>query len=102
MGGYTYQDGEITNTQTATIKKGAVLAELPKSTFSLWNRYDFTPGWGVGLGVINRSAMYTSTDITVRLPGYTRVGAAVYAKLDKNLRAQLNIENLFDTNLNFA
>jgi catecholate siderophore receptor len=25
------------------------------------------------------------------------VDAAVYAKLDKNLRAQLNIENLFDT-----
>jgi catecholate siderophore receptor len=97
MGGYTYQDGEITNTQSATIKKGAVLAELPKNTFSLWNRYDFTPGWGVGLGVINRGAMYTSTDNTVRLPGFTRVDAAVYAKLDKNLRAQLNIENLFDT-----
>jgi len=26
------------------------------------------------------------------------VDAAVYAKIDKNLRAQLNIENLFDTN----
>jgi catecholate siderophore receptor len=97
MGGYTYQDGEITNTQSSTAKKGAVLAELPKNTFSLWNRYDFAPGWGVGLGVINRGAMYTSTDNTVRLPGFTRVDAAVYAKLDKNLRAQLNIENLFDT-----
>ena len=97
MGGYTYQDGEITNTQSSIAKKGAVLAELPKNTFSLWNRYDFAPGWGVGLGVINRGAMYTSTDNTVRLPGFTRVDAAVYAKLDKNLRAQLNIENLFDT-----
>ena len=97
MGGYTYQDGQITNTQSAAAKKGAVLAELPKNTFSLWNRYDFTPGWGVGLGVINRSAMYTSTDNTVRLPGFTRVDAAVYARIDKNLRAQLNIENLFDT-----
>ncbi|RFC31899.1 MAG: catecholate siderophore receptor [Candidatus Nitrotoga sp. MKT] len=98
MGGYTYQDGEITNSQSATAKKGAVLAELPKNTFSLWNRYDFAPGWGVGLGVINRGAMYTSTDNTVRLPGFTRVDAAVYAKIDKNMRAQLNIENLFDKN----
>ncbi len=98
MGGYTYQDGQITNTQSASAQKGAVLAELPKNTFSLWNRYDFTPGWGVGLGVINRSAMYTSTDNTVRLPSYTRVDAAVYARIDKNLRAQLNIENLFNTN----
>jgi catecholate siderophore receptor len=96
MGGYTYQDGELTNTQSSTAQKGAALAELPKNTFSLWNRYDFAPGWGVGLGVINRGAMYTSTDNTVRLPGFTRVDAAVYAKIDKNVRAQLNIENLFD------
>ena len=46
--------------------------------------------------MINRGAMYTSTDNTVRLPGFTRVDAAVYAKIDKNVRAQLNIENLFD------
>jgi catecholate siderophore receptor len=53
--------------------------------------------WGFGLGVINRSAMYTSTDNTVSLPSFTRVDAALFAKIDKNLRAQLNIENLFDT-----
>jgi catecholate siderophore receptor len=97
MGGYTYQDGEITKTQSASAKVGATLAELPKNTFSLWNRYDFTPMWGFGLGVINRSAMYTSTDNTVSLPSFTRVDAALFAKIDKNLRAQLNIENLFDT-----
>ncbi|MDQ3267982.1 MAG: TonB-dependent receptor, partial [Pseudomonadota bacterium] len=98
MGGYTYQDGVITNSLSSTAKKGAVLAELPRNVFSLWNRYDINPIWGVGLGIINRGAMYTSTDNTVRLPGFTRVDAAVYAKIDKNLRAQLNIENLFDKN----
>lgn len=98
MGGYTYQDGTITSTQSSTIKAGSVLAELPKNTFSLWNRYDFNAMWGAGLGVISRDKMYTSTDNTVYLPGFVRVDAAVYAKIDKNLRAQLNIENLFDTN----
>ena len=97
MGGYTYQDGKITNTQSDSAKAGAVLRELPKHTFSLWNRYNIDPTWGVGLGVVNRSSMYTSTDNTVRLPGFARVDAAVYAKINKNLRAQLNIENLFDT-----
>lgn len=96
MGGYTYQDGEITNTQSATIKAGSVLAELPKNTFSLWNRYDFNSMWGMGLGVVSRSKMYASTDNTVYLPGFTRVDAAVYARIDKTWRAQLNIENLFD------
>ncbi len=98
MGGYTYQDGTITSTQSSTIKAGSVLAELPKNTFSLWNRYDFNAMWGAGLGVISRDKMYTSTDNAVYLPGFVRVDAAVYAKIDKNLRAQLNIENLFDTN----
>ena len=97
IGGYTYQDGEITNTLSSSAKAGAVLAELPKHTFSLWNRYNIDPIWGVGLGLINRSAMYTSTDNTVSLPGFARVDAAVYAKINKSLRAQLNIENLFDT-----
>ena len=97
MGGYTYQDGKITNTQSSSAKAGAVLAELPKHTFSLWNRYDIDPTWGVGLGFVNRSSMYTSTSNVVRLPGFSRVDAAVYTKINKNLRAQLNIENLFDT-----
>ncbi|CAH1212014.1 Ferrichrome-iron receptor [Candidatus Nitrotoga sp. BS] len=96
-GGYTYQQGIIVTGQPENGEAGATLANVPKHTFSLWNRYDFTPQWGVGLGVINRSSMFTSTDNAVTLPGYTRVDAAVYGKFNKNLRAQLNIENLFDT-----
>ena len=96
MGGYTYQDGTITSAQSTAIKSGNVLAELPKNTFSLWNRYDLNAMWGAGLGVISRDKMYASTDNTVYLPGFTRVDAAVYAKIDKTWRAQLNIENLLD------
>lgn len=95
-GGYAYQDGELTGTASATAQKGATLAQLPLNTFSLWNRYDFTEMWGVGLGVYNRSDTYTSTDNTVVLDGYTRVDGAVYLTLNKNLRVQLNVENLLD------
>lgn len=108
-GGYAYQDAEFSKRQgNATpanvIEKGTDVAQVPRHTFSLWNRYDFNDTWGAALGVIARTEMYAATPVvgsptvtsSVTLPGYTRVDAAVFAKINKNLRAQLNIENLFD------
>ncbi len=100
MGAYAYQDGEIVSNQTVTILKGARLAALPENTFSLWNRYDFTPMWGVGLGIINRGSMLAATEnlatpaANVTLPAFTRVDAAVFFAPSPRLRAQLNVENL--------
>lgn len=54
------------------------------------------PGWGVGLGVITRTQMFASIDNTVNLPGYTRLDAALYGKLSRNLRFQLNVENMLN------
>ena len=97
MGGYALQDGELTSTQSSSIKKGATLAELPRHSFSLWNRYDFTPMWGAAFGVIHRSDMFAALDNKVVAQGFTRVDAAIYARIDKRLRFQVNIENLLDT-----
>ncbi|MDP1951007.1 MAG: TonB-dependent siderophore receptor [Nitrosomonas sp.] len=97
MGGYAYQAGEITSSQSNAAKKGASVAELPRNTFSVWNRYDFTPRLGAAFGVIYRSDMFASTDNAVRIPDFTRVDAALFAQLTKQVRGQLNIENLFDT-----
>ncbi len=93
---YAYQDGELTATASATARDGATLAQLPKHSAALWNRYDFTEMWGAGLGVIHQGKRYTSTDNLVSLPSYTRFDAALYFTLDENLRAQVNVENLFD------
>ena len=98
IGAYTYQEGTLQESISATIRKGATLAELPKHTLAIWNRYDFTPMWSAAFGVIGRSNMFAALDNTVILPAFVRVDAAIYAKLNKYLRAQVNIENLFDTN----
>lgn len=95
-GGYAYQDGEILSTQSATVKAGARLAQLPRQTISLWNRYDLNRDWGFGLGAIYRDAIFASTDNTVRLPGFVRFDAAVFHRLNDHVRAQINIENLLD------
>jgi catecholate siderophore receptor len=96
FGGYSYQDGELTATASPTALDGATLAQLPEHKFSLWNRYQFTPAWGVGLGLMYQSEMFTSTDNTVTLPSFTRVDAAVFYSLNDRIQAQLNVENLLD------
>ena len=96
MGGYAYQDAELTATQSATARDGARLAQVPKHSASLWNRYEFTPAWATGLGVIYRDSIFTTTSNAVTLPSFTRVDAALFYTLNPNYRVQLNVENLFD------
>ena len=94
MGGYAYQDGEITATQSATAVAGNRLAQLPRHSASLWNRYDVNASFGVGLGIIHRGAIYANVDNLVTLPAFTRFDAAVYWTLNPSVQLQLNIENL--------
>jgi catecholate siderophore receptor len=98
MGGYAYQDAKITRTLNATAKAGAILAQVPTHSASLWNRYDVNSQWGFAAGVVYRSAIYPSTDNTVKLPGFTRIDAALFYAWDKNIQVQLNVENLADKN----
>lgn len=95
-GGYAYQDGEITQSLSASVLAGARLAQLPRHSFSLWNRYDVTSRFGVGLGVISKSDRFVATDNLVVLPSFARVDAALFATLTSHLRAHINVENLFD------
>ena len=92
-GGYTYQDAKL---------KGngfVALAQVPEHQFALWNRYDFNSSVGAGLGVVRQSSQFaairTATN-TTRLPGFTRVDAALFFKASEQVELQLNIENLLD------
>lgn len=106
MGGFTLQDGEITKQQgsgAGAILAGSELALTPTRTFSLWNKYQINETWAVALGAVSRSEMYalspTATASTI-LPGYTRYDAAIFAKINPQWDAQVNIENL--TNKDYA
>jgi len=79
-----------------TIPAGTTLPQVPRQSASLWNRYDFDPRWGVGLGAIYRDEMFTSTSNAVRVKSFIRYDAAVFFRASDALQLQLNVENLFD------
>jgi len=93
-GGYALQKAEITET-TAAAPEGREVPLVPRHSFSLWNRYDFTKTIGAGVGLIARSKSYATISNAVKLPGYARVDAALYYRLPWGVEAQVNVENLF-------
>lgn len=90
---YTYQDAKLKG-------NGFVrLAQVPEHQVALWNRYDFSSSFGLGLGVIHQSSQFAAIRTaanSTRLPGFTRVDAALYFKPSDRFDLQLNVENLFD------
>jgi catecholate siderophore receptor len=95
VGGYAYQNARVTSA-TITALKGALVAQVPRHTFSLWNNYRFAKQWAAGLGITNRSNMFAAIDNKVVLPGYTRADAALYYTINENFGLQGNLENLLN------
>jgi len=91
--GYALQEAEITETTTAA-PAGRKVPLVPRHSFSLWNRYDISPRFGVGLGFLARSKSYASISNAVVLPAYARVDGAVYYEVAPGVEAQVNVENL--------
>ena len=94
--GYGYTDAKITQ-DTAAAPAGRPLAQVLKHTFSLWNRYDISERFGVGMGLYHQSKQFATISNVTELPAYTRLDAALFVKLTDRIDAQLNVENLTDT-----
>ena len=88
--GYGYTEAEVRAGDNA----GRQVAQVPRHTLSLWNRYDVTPQFGVGAGLIHQSGSFATIGNTVRLPAWTRIDAALYYDVSDRLSLQLNVENL--------
>ncbi|CAO4143639.1 TonB-dependent siderophore receptor [Methylorubrum thiocyanatum] len=95
-GGYAFTDARITNRLSDTIVAGNFVGLVPLNSFTLWNKFDIDPSFSVGVGFINQSHSFATSDNTVRLPSYSRFDLGLFYRISENARAQVNIENLFD------
>ncbi len=94
-GGYAWQDAFVTRATTAAAA-GALVAQVPHHTLSLWNNYQIHPRVAAAVGLSYRTDMFAAIDNTVVLPGYVRADAAAYVSLSPTLRLQANLDNLLD------
>ncbi|MDP4002750.1 TonB-dependent siderophore receptor [Methylobacterium sp. NEAU K] len=95
-GGYAFTDARIASATSATIVAGNKVGLVPFNAFTLWNKFDVTREFSVGVGVLTYSHTFAASDNTVRLPGYTRFDLGLFYQINDSVRAQVNIENLFD------
>ena len=93
---YAYTDARITSATSATIVPGNRVQLVPYNQFAWWNKYQINPVWAAALGIIYFSDSYASSDDTVRLPGFVRFDAGLFATIDEHWRAQLKVENIFN------
>lgn len=94
--GYTRQTGTV-RSATAAAPAGRRLEKLPRDQASAWTRYDISPRFGLGLGMVHQSGQYATISNAVWLPGFTRLDAAAYITVSERIGLQLNVENLTDT-----
>jgi catecholate siderophore receptor len=106
--GYGHQAGRVVSANSAPnpadpflIYAGKVTPNVPRDNFSFWNKYDVSsfvdarPGaLGLGAGVIYNAKFYPAIDNAVVVPGYARVDAAAFWKINETFSARLNVENL--------
>ena len=95
LGAFTSQTARITRTTTAA-PAGRVVPLVPRTSASLWNRVQLHRVLAVGVGAIHQSEMYAAIDNAVTLPAFWRFDAAAYLSVSRNLRLQVNLENLLD------
>ncbi len=92
-GGYSYLDGEQVDRSGPT---GLRPRELPETMVSLWNSFQVTDRFGLGLGLTYQDESFINNSNSAVLPSYTRVDAAAFYDISEDLRIQLNVENLTD------
>lgn len=101
--GYSYLDGDQVDVEIDTngdefqVDSDLRLRELPENTFNIWSTYDVTSQFGLGLGLTYQDESFAGNSNNVTLPSFTRVDATAYYNVSDDLRVQVNVENLTDT-----
>ncbi len=98
---YSYVDATVED-DVDPDKVGQTLLNAPKHTASVWNRYQFSDTWGIGMGVKYADERYGSAvaadgneSARLVLPDYVLVDVGVYYTTEE-LDATLKFGNLLD------
>ena len=97
--GYSYLDADERGRIVNGVVDNRTLSQVPEHLFSLWNRYDVTSKFGLGVGVTFQSDQFASISNNVELPDFARLDAAIYYQLNDRIQLQVNLENI--TNSDF-
>ena len=92
--GYSYLDADERGRVVNGVVDNRTLSQVPEHLFSLWNRYDVTSKFGLGVGVTFQSDQFASISNTVELPDFARLDAAIYYQLNDRIQLQVNLENI--------
>lgn len=98
-GGYSFIDATIVSgfgSAAQGIRPGNRVGLVPFNALTVWNKFELTPEFSLGIGYIQTGHTFASSDDTVRLPGITRFDLGLFYQFSDNVRAQVNIENIFD------
>jgi catecholate siderophore receptor len=99
MAGYTYLDGPITETSTASNAPalGAPLVQTPKNSFTFFTEYRLTEKLEFGLGGTHISSRYATNTAPIKIvPGYWTFDAMAKYDFTERMSLQLNVNNIFD------
>jgi len=95
--GYAWQKAEVIKATTACASGDCDVPLVPRHSFSLWSRFNPSKQFGFGVGAVARSKSFASIGNMVELPGYARFDAALFYTFAKGIEAQINVENVFNT-----
>ena len=99
--GYSYLNGDVEDLGSDGLPgstDGNEPRQTPKHMLHVWNNVRVTDTLGVGLGATYQDSYFVREDNSVEVPSFVRFDAAAYYDVSDDVRVQLNVENLLDTN----
>ena len=95
FGGYTYLDGEVTESLNP-LEDGNTLGNTPKHSASLWTTFDATDRLQLGFGARHVGARFTNAQNTREAKAYTTFDAMASYRVLDSTTVRLNAYNLSD------
>ena len=93
---YTYMDSETRQSTTQPLRIGRALGNTPRNSFSLWTTYALPGGWTVGYGARAVGTRNVTSQGDGKLDAYWVHSVMASYDVNRNLKLQLNVENLTD------